>query len=99
MQRALTSHAPNVTPLEKQIIKQCILNIIHEYLAGDHKNGTAKDWGKSILRFAQLIMQEHTSVEAFDGECCSDSKYKTNFSLTSLLEMRKILQIKITLQK
>ena len=73
------------------MIKQCTLNVIHEYLAGDHKNRRAKDWGKSILRFAQLILQEKTLVEAFDGECHSDSKYKSNLSLTSLLCLHIII--------
>ena len=56
------------------MVKHGIINVIHEYLAGTHKNGTAKDWGKSILTFSQLILQEETSIKEVDGHCNSDNK-------------------------
>ena len=73
---AIAAHVPNIRDLQKQIIKHCTNDIIHEYLVCKHKSGTAKDWGKSILRLAKLILQENTSVATFDGQCHSDGKYK-----------------------
>ena len=84
MDQAVSAHVPNMGALTKQIIKHGIINVIHEYLAHNHKNGTAKDWGKTALSITQLILQEKISVDAVDGECHSDSKYKSYLSLTSL---------------
>ena len=78
------AYIPNMAALTKQIVKHSIINVIHVYLACNHENGTAKDWGKAILTFTQLIMQEKISVDAVDGQCHSDSKYKCDLSLTSL---------------
>ena len=91
MDEAIAAHIPNIRDLHKQIIKHCTIDIIHEYLAHEHKNGTAKDWGKSILRLAQLILQENMSIATFDGECCSDGKYKFDLSINSFLCLDYIL--------
>ena len=83
---AIAAHVPNIRDLQKQIIKHYTIDIIHEYLAHKHK-----DWGKSILRLAQLILQAKMSVATFDGQCCSDSKYKFDLSINSFLCLDYIL--------
>ena len=88
---AIAAHVPNIGDLQKQIIKHCTIDIIHEYLACKHKNGTAKDWGKSILRLAQLMLQEKMSVATFDGQYHSDGKYKFDLSINSFLCLDYIL--------
>ena len=56
---------PGIT---QQIVKHGIIDGINEYLAGTHKNGTAKDWGKAYLGFSQLILQEKRSINEVGGE-------------------------------
>ena len=69
VEQATSAHMANMPEIKQQMVKHGIINIIHECLAGTYKNGTAKDWGKSIRTFSQLILQEETMTKEVDGQC------------------------------